>query len=260
MERINHEIVAETFNTIRTNINFLGMDKEMKVILVTSAVKNEGKTTVSCNIACAYASIKKKALLIDCDMRNPSVAKELGIITPKGLTDMIMAERGAGKDYAEYIHKVNDYFDVIPAGFRPPNPSEMVSTKRLEQIIHNLRQQYDIVILDTPPVLLVSDAVSLQRLADGILLVVKYGYTTKEALRESKRVFEVAGIRATACIFNSVPNVKKRNMYYGYYGYMEQKPEKEVKKKEQFLTVKKAKHTSDESKGKYVTPYRRKIK
>lgn len=260
MEKISQEIVAETFNTIRTNINFLGLEKEMKVIMVTSSIKNEGKTTICCHIADAFASIKKKALLIDCDMRNPSVGKELGIIKPKGLTDMIMAERGEGKDYRDYMYNVNDYFDVVTAGFRPPNPSEMVSSKRLELIVSNLRRQYDVIILDTPPVLLVSDAVSLQRLADGILLVVKYGYTTKEALRESKKVFEVAGIRPAACIFNSIPNVKKRNMYYGYYGYMENEADKDIKKKEQSLTVKKAKIFSDGSKNKYVNPYRRKIK
>ena len=259
MEKISQEIVMETFNTIRTNINFLGMDKEMKVFMVTSSVKNEGKTTVACHIASAYASIKKKVLLIDCDMRNPSVGKELGIIKPKGLADMIMAERGEGKDYQDYIYKINEYFDVIPSGFRPPNPSEMVSSKRLEHIITNLRHQYEIIILDTPPVLLVSDAVSLQRLVDGILLVIKYGYTTKEALRESKKVFEVAGIRPTACIFNSVPAVKKRNMYYGYYGYMEEDTKHEKKKESQF-SVKKSKVTFSEPKSKYVNPYRRKIK
>lgn len=260
MEKINQEIVMETFNTIRTNINFLGMDKEMKVFMVTSAVKNEGKTTVACHIASAYATIKKKVLLIDCDMRNPSVSKELGIIKPKGLADMIIAERGDGKDYNEYIHKINEYFDAVPSGFRPPNPSEMVSSKRLEMIINHMRGLYDIIIMDTPPVLLVSDAVSLQRLVDGILLVIKYGYTTKEALRESKKVFEVAGIRPTACIFNSVPNVKKRNMYYGYYGYMEDETKKNEKKKEQQFTVNKSKVASNELKSKYVNPYRRKIK
>lgn len=238
MENISREIMMEIYNTIRTNINFLGMDREMKVFMVTSSVKDEGKTSVSCNIANSFASIKRKVLLIDCDLRNPSVNKELCIFKQKGLTDMIIAEKGTGIEYHEYTARISEYLDVIPSGFRPPNPSEMLSSKRLELIMKHLRTQYDIIILDTPPVLIVSDAVSLQKLVDGVLLVIKYGYTTREALKESKKVFEVAGIRPTACIFNSVPNVKKRNMYYGYYGYMEKDANKQEKKKSSYIGLK----------------------
>lgn len=257
MEKYNKEIALETFNTIRTNINFLGMDKEMKVLMVTSSIKNEGKTTMSCNIANSYASIKKKALLIDCDLRSPKVSKELNVHKQKGLPDLIMAEKGEGTDYQEYIVKINEYFDVITAGFRPPNPSELLSSKRLELILKHLREQYDIIILDTPPILLVSDAISLQNLVDGILLVIKYGYTTKEALNESKRVFEVAGIRPTACIFNAVPNVKKKSLYYGYYGYVGNEKSKPVTKKKEAHTNKKAAVPDDNN---FINYYRRKIR
>lgn len=255
MEKYSKEIIEENFNTIRTNINFLGLDKEMKVFMVTSSIKDEGKTTISCHVASSYASLKKKVLLIDCDLRSPKVNKEMAIFQQKGLADLIMAGDEA-KSYQDYIIKINEYLDVITVGFRPPNPSEMISSKRLGQIIANLRNQYDIIILDTPPVLLVSDAVSLNKLADGVLLVIKYGFTTKEILKESKKVFEVAGIRPLACIFNAVPNHKKRNRYYGAYGYLEDhKPGTNKKKPNADKKV-----VDNESMDKFISVYRRKIK
>jgi capsular exopolysaccharide family len=253
MKKYNKEITLETFNTIRTNINFLSMDKKIKVLMVTSSIKNEGKTTVSCNIANSFATVKKRALLIDCDLRSPKVYKELNVIIHKGLPDLIMAENGEDTDYSEYIVKINDYFDVITAGFRPPNPAELLSSKRLDMIVQSLRGRYDMILLDTPPVLLVSDAISLHRLVDGVLLVIRYGYTTREALQETKRVFEVAGIQPKACIFNAVPGTARRNKYYGYYGYMEDPKFKEAKSE----THAKKKMPPEDY---FVNYYRRKIK
>lgn len=213
--------IIETFNTIRTNIGFLGMDREMKAFLVTSSVKGEGKTTIACRIAGSYASMKKKVLLVDCDLRNPAVDRELGVFKQRGLVDLIMAGKGDRDcaDLSDYMVNINAYFDVITSGQRPPNPLELLSSRRIELILKHLRQFYDIILLDTPPVLIVSDAISLQRLADGILLVVKYGFTTAEMLKESRRQMEVAGVKPAACILNGVPSLKKKKLYYGYYGY-----------------------------------------
>lgn len=254
-EKYKKEIALETFNTIRTNINFLAMDKEIKVLMVTSSIKDEGKTTVSCNIANSFASIKKKALLIDCDLRSPKVYKELNVIKQLGLPDLIMAQSGQETDYRDYIVKINDYFDVITAGRRPPNPTELLSSKRLDTIVQNLRRQYDIILLDTPPILLVADAISLHRLVDGVLMVVKYGYTTKEALKESKRVFEVAGIQPSACIFNAVPTSSKQSKYYGYYGYLDNPEKKKEPGRVDTRTNKKT--AADDN---FINYYRRKIK
>ncbi|MEI6100786.1 MAG: CpsD/CapB family tyrosine-protein kinase [Eubacteriales bacterium] len=253
-EKYSKEIAIETFNTIRTNISFLGMDKEMKVLMVTSAIKDEGKTTMSCNIANSYASVKKRALLVDCDLRSPKVYKALNVLEQKGLPDLIMAGQGEETKYQDYVVKINEYFDVITAGFRPPNPTELLSSKRMEAILGHLRKIYDIVLLDTPPVLLVSDAIALHHLADGVLLVIKYGYTTKDALRESKRVFEVAGIRPTACIFNAVPSIKKKNNYYGYYGYMDDLKNKKKVKSDSGINKKASAEDS------FINYYRRKMK
>ncbi len=215
------EYVAEAFNTIRTNMSFLGMDKEIKSILVTSSVKGEGKTMISCNMAKAYSLINKKVLLVDCDLRNPAVHNQLGIRGSSGLTELILAGRlsEADEDYSNYIVHYKENFDVMIAGLIPPNPSEILSSKRIELIFNELSKLYDIIIVDTPPVLMVSDALSLKKYADSLLLVIKYGFTTREMLKQSKQVFNVAGIKPTACVFNEVQGSKKRHLYSDPYYY-----------------------------------------
>ena len=215
----NKEYVTEAFNTIRTNMSFLGMDRQIKSILVTSSVKGEGKTMISCNIAKAYSLIKQKVLLIDCDLRNPAIHNTLGITHSRGLTELIFAsgEIGEDTDYSDYIVKYQENLDVIIAGFIPPNPSEILSSKRIGIILNHFSSLYDLIILDTPPILLVSDALSLKKYVDGLLFVVKYGFTTREMLTQSMQVFKVAGIKPMACVFNEVQNSIKRSMYSNFY-------------------------------------------
>ncbi len=208
----------EAFNTIRTNLGFLCPDRKMKVFLVTSCVKGEGKTLVACNIANAYASVKNKVLLIDCDLRDPSVNSELEFPFKKGLAELI-AEKEE-EELTEYLIEVNGYLDVLPAGALPENVPALLSSKRLGVLLAQFRELYDIIILDTPPVLLVSDALLLRALADGVLMVIKDGYTTKTFIKDTKRVFDVAGIKPTACILNAVSDKKSKGKYYGYASYL----------------------------------------
>ncbi len=225
MKNNNKEYVAEAFNTIRTNMSFLGMDRQIKSILVTSSVKGEGKTMISCNIARAYSQIKQKVLLIDCDLRNPAIHTTLGITRSQGLTELIFAscEIEEDNDYSDYIVKYRENFDVIVAGFIPPNPSEILSSKRIGIILNHFRSQYDLIILDTPPILLVSDALSLKKYVDSLIFVVKYGFTTREMLKQSMQVFKVAGIKPMACIFNEIQDSIKRSMYSNFYFETSQK-------------------------------------
>lgn len=229
MKNEHKEHVAEAFNTIRTNMSFLGMDKEIKSILVTSSVKGEGKTMVSCNLAKAYSLIGKKVLLIDCDLRNPAVHNQLGIAGSYGLAELILAGRSfeEGEDYSKYIIHYKENFDVIIAKFIPPNPSEILSSKRIELILKHFGKLYDMIVLDTPPVLMVSDALLLKKYTDSLLLVVKYGFTTREMLKQSKQVFNVAGIKPTACVFNEVQGSKKEYLYSSAYYYQSNSSPKE---------------------------------
>ena len=181
----------EAFNTIQTNIGFLGIDQELKRIMVTSSIKGEGKSTVSSNIANSYAFSKKKVLLIDCDMRNPSVHRVLDLPNRKGLAGLIMASR-ENQDPEEYLIHYGNYFDVLTAGHRPPNPTELLSSSRMGKLLDEFDNDYDYIILDTPPVLIVPDAIALRKYVDGVLLVVRHGYTTKEVLEDCKKEWEVA--------------------------------------------------------------------
>jgi len=220
----------EAFNTIQTNIGFLGIDQELKRIMVTSSIKGEGKSTVSSNIANSYAFSKKKVLLIDCDMRNPSVHRVLDLPNRKGLAGLIMASR-ENQDPEEYLIHYGNYFDVLTAGHRPPNPTELLSSSRMGKLLDEFDNDYDYIILDTPPVLIVPDAIALRKYVDGVLLVVRHGYTTKEVLEDCKKAWEVAGTKPNACILNGIPDMQKRYSYYGYYDYEERntKPGKERK-------------------------------
>jgi len=211
---------VEAFNTIQTNIGFLGIDHDIKKIMITSSIKGEGKSIVSTNVANSYAFAKKRVLLIDCDMRNPIVHRVLGLPNRKGLAELIMANK-QDQETEDYRIRRNAYFDVLTAGHRPPNPTELLGSKKMEALINTFAEQYDYVILDTPPVLLVPDAIALHKYADGILLVVRHGYTTKEVLEDSKKTWEVAGTKPTACILNAIPDMQKRYSYYGYYDYVE---------------------------------------
>ena len=215
----------EAFNTIQTNIGFLGIDHDIRTIMVTSSIKGEGKSTVTSNIANSYAFSQKRVLLVDCDMRNPTVHRVLELPNRKGLADLIMAGR-EGQDAGDYITHYGPYFDVLTAGHRPPNPTELLGSKRMEALIGLFSGQYDYVILDTPPVLLVPDAIALHPYVDGILLVVRHGYTTKEVLEDCKKAWEVAGTKPSACILNAIPDMQKRYSYYGYYDYEETQPAK----------------------------------
>ncbi len=210
----------EAFNTVQTNISFLGVDKSIKTLMVTSSIKGEGKSTVSSNVANSYAFAGKRVLLVDCDMRNPTVHRVLNLANREGLSELIMHMRS---DHAinNYVVKFGENFDVVTAGHRPPNPTELLGSEQMKNLLQHFMRMYDYVILDTPPVLIVPDAIALSKHVDGIVQVVRHGYTTKEVLEDAKKAWEVAGTKPTACILNCIPNLQKMYSYYGYYDYVD---------------------------------------
>ncbi len=212
------EQALEAFNTIRTNLSFLSVDKQIKTIMVTSSIKGEGKSTVSANLANTMSTAHTKVLLVDADLRNPTVHRMFGVPNRMGLSDLIMAGKNAEDDYDCIVkHKRN--LDLLTAGHRPPNPTELLSSKRMSRILANLAEHYDYVLLDTPPILVVPDAMALYHNVDGFILVSRHGYTTKEILTNTKSALEVANAEPIACIFNAIPDMHKAYSYYGYYDY-----------------------------------------
>ena len=206
--------VMEAYRTIRTNVSFMINGKEKKVIGVTSAVPEEGKTTNAINHAISFAQIGKKVLLIDADMRRPSVTGKLGLRTGSGLSNCLAGQ----KDLSECIKDNRRYgIDILPAGAVPPDPTWMLQSERFEKMIAQVREKYDYIIIDLPPVLTVADAYIISKYVDGYLLVIRNGKTEIKAVEDMVSQLRRAGALVIGFINNDAAD--GRDSYYrsGYY-------------------------------------------
>lgn len=209
--------LAEAFRILITNVNFMVGKKKGKVFLVTSSVKGEGKTFISVNLALTIASPTKKTIIIGADIRNPQLQRyneqRKGL---KGLTEFLYDENTEANTL---IHKstINPYLDVIYSGSIPPNPTDLLSNGRFQELLNNLSQTYDYIILDTAPLMLVTDSFLITETADVTLYVVRSKYTEKSLIDFAKRNIESEKVKNAAFVLNDVDKD-----YYGYgnkYGY-----------------------------------------
>lgn len=205
---------AEQFNTIRTNIEFSNIDKELKSLVLTSATASEGKSTVSANLAVSFARQGKKVLLVDADLRRPTIQSTFSMTTPKGLTNFLTDSNISVNDIFYRTTVENLY--VIPSGPIPPNPSELLGSKKMAHLIEALAKAFDIVIYDAPPVLSVTDAQILSTKVDGTVLVVREKKVEKEAVRQAVYLLKHVNGRIIGTIVNDVHGDAEG--YYGYYG------------------------------------------
>lgn len=191
--------VAESYKTIRTNLQFLLNKIEgCRVIAVSSAQAQEGKTTNSVNLAISFSQLGKKVLLIDADLRRPSIAKKLKIENTDGLSGIL-----AGFSSAEQaIVNINATLSVLPSGAVPPNPSELLASLEFERLISSLRSSYDYIIIDTAPVGIVADALSVAHTTDGILLIVKAKSTTYSDFDKVIDSLKLANITLLGAVLN----------------------------------------------------------
>ncbi|WP_434716863.1 CpsD/CapB family tyrosine-protein kinase [Lacticaseibacillus paracasei] len=215
-------VVSEQFRTVRTNIEFAGaaLDK-CQVVMFTSSAMSEGKSTVSANVAVTWAQAGKKVLLIDADLRRPTVHATFRKLNLDGVTT-VLTGKAKPEEVIEQTFVTN--LSVISSGAVPPNPSELLNSKRMADLLDWARQNFDIIVLDTPPVLAVSDVQVLVPKTDGVVVVANIGKTLKGDLRRTVEVLKLA----KAKILGSVERVKAkhgdRGYGYGYgYGYQSQK-------------------------------------
>lgn len=210
---------SEAIKSIRTNLQFIAVDKEIKVILVTSPEPGDGKSTVSSNLAGAFAQDDKKVLIIDCDLRKGRQAEIFNVSHIKGYTNLILNYITDEDKFniEEYITNTDTKnIDLIPAGSVPPNPIELLSSEKNNELLNSLKDMYDIIILDCPPVLGLSDTLIMTKHSDANLVVISKGKTKLEALTEVKKSFVKANSSISGVVVNKAK--KKHNSYYGYYG------------------------------------------
>jgi len=212
VEKDPRSIAAESYRTLRTNLQYSSFDEEYKVIVVTSAEPGEGKSTTAGNLALSIAEGDKKVVLIDCDLRKPSLHKKFEISNTAGLSDVIV-----GKESISVVgHRHNNNLTILTSGKIPPNPSEMLGSKSMKALIDALKKVFDYVILDTPPVQAVTDAQILSNRADGTILVVRAEKTKKDSVVNSINLLKKVNANIIGTVLNGVDT--KRNNYYYYYG------------------------------------------
>lgn len=207
--------VVEAYKAIRTNLTFLLATSETKVFGITSPEAGEGKSTTSVNMAIAFSQLGDKVLLIDADMRKSSIHKKLKIENNAGLSNVL-----AGfNNYSEVITHINDTFDVITAGQVPPNPSELLGSARFKELVEAVGREYSYVIIDTPPMDVVTDALVIAPHTAGLVLVVKDHVTPTDAINRAIEAAKFANINILGAVMNAANPKSGRGYGYRKYGY-----------------------------------------
>jgi capsular exopolysaccharide synthesis family protein len=206
---------AESFRTLRTNLLFSSAAQSMREVVVTSAGPSEGKSTTAANLAVAFAQQGQRVLLVDCDLRRPRIHQVFGHPQIPGLTNALMGVTSP----AELVRETNiENLSVLTAGPTPPNPAELLGGVRMGELLEKLSQNYDLVVIDTPPILVASDAAILSRHSGGVLLVVRAGKTQAAALRDAMQQLANVNTRVIGTVLNDPDGeVAKFSSYYGYY-------------------------------------------
>ncbi len=216
---------AEQYKLLRTNILFtLPSDIKCPVIGVTSSTIGEGKSTTAINLSYVLAESGSRVLLVDGDLRVPSIAKKMNIKSVPGLTGVLINSK---IDIEVFKSSLNENWYILPSGELPPNPSELLGSKRMEKILNMLRDQFDYIIIDLPPVNVVSDAVSISTHLSGMVIVIRENYATKNDLDQCMRQLEFSNVKVLGFVMNecadgTAKGGKYRNgKYYKYYRYQD---------------------------------------
>lgn len=205
---------AEAFRRLRTNLQFLDVAGRPRTIVITSSLPGEGKSTTSINLAITLADAGARVILVDADLRRPSVAPYMGIEGNVGLTTVLIG-RASVEDVVQPWGNGN--LHVLPSGQIPPNPSELLGSTSMANLLESLSNTYDMVLIDTPPLLPVTDAAVLSRITGGALVVVGANSVTRQQLGESMRALETVGARVLGLVVNRLTH--KKGQGYAYYDY-----------------------------------------
>ncbi|WP_088042779.1 CpsD/CapB family tyrosine-protein kinase [Bacillus sp. EAC] len=203
---------AEQYRTVRTNIQFSSIDKELRTMLVTSSEPSEGKTTTIANLAVTYANQGNKVLLVDADLRKPQIHSLFQVENFEGLSSVIVQNKLVS-DVAQKTKIEN--LSVLTSGPIPPNPSELLSSSKMKKLVESLKTEYDMILFDAPPVLAVTDAQIMSKNVDGTVLVVRSNQTEKEKVQKARELLEIVNAKILGVILNGVEQNKDTYYYYG---------------------------------------------
>lgn len=209
-----HSYISEEFKTIRTNIQFAMVNKKLKTVLVTSSNPNEGKTTICANLAVTFANQGKKVLLVDADMRNPSIHQKFHCRNNKGLTNLLSDCELSVNSVISATSQRNLF--LLTCGPIPPNPSELLDSLRMDEIIGELSEEYELILFDLPPIIAVTDAQVMVPKVDGTVFVIRNGFVDKRDLAKAKELLEYTHGNIIGAIFN---DKKSKQDIDGYYSY-----------------------------------------
>ena len=213
---------TEAYKLLRTNLMFSFSDEDQcHVIGITSSVQSEGKSSTACNTAYALAEAGAKVLLLEADLRRPSIGSKLGLAKTPGLTNLLISKA----DFQEVVQhsSLAPKVDIIASGDLPPNPSELLGSARMARVMEQLKQQYEYIIIDLPPVTVVSDAIAISKLLDGVVMVVRSEVSDRKLLAEALRQLNMVNIRILGFVYRDTDAGKKKysyrysKKYYKYY-------------------------------------------
>ena len=206
--------ISEEIRTIKTNIQFISTDANIKTLLITSSIPGEGKSFISSNLACAFAQNGETVLLVDCDLRIGRVHKIFGVSNEKGLSNLLVSKDANCGNHLQQT-KVNNLY-VLPRGTVVPNPSELLNSEKMKKLIEVLKRNFDRIIFDGVPVNGLPDSLIMASLADKVILVTSCNYTKIDELSKAKKALETVGASIAGVVVNKTPKPKK-NKYNNYY-------------------------------------------
>lgn len=228
--------ISEAYRSLRTNLQYFNADKPLKSLLITSAIAKEGKSTISSNLGITMSQRGLNTIIIDGDLRKPALHKLLDMDLKKGLTDCIINPEMSIDDIIKKTSIEN--LSLITAGDTPPNPTDLLESESMKTIIKKIKKRFDFVIVDSPPIMVVSDAVVISRILDGVLIVIESKRTRKDAIYKSKEIIENVGGKVLGVVLNKSHFSRIDRLYggysgyyYSYYSYDSKEHKKKVKKR-----------------------------
>lgn len=221
-------VVSEAFRMLRTNLQFAGVDKPLKIVSVTSGNPEEGKSTIAANLAISFASTGSKVLLIDADLRRPKINKLFLLENHIGLSSLL-----AGDLPLDSVIRETEIpnLQIITSGPVPPNPAEILGSAKMKDFLLKVNPMYDIILVDSSPVNTVADASILSSRVDGLILVVEAGSSSRESVMLAKQQLQKVNARILGVVLNKVKDAGSGYYYYYYYYYGNDAPGKKKKRK-----------------------------